>query len=201
MHSSSMSSLTPPSSLSTRSISGRRTHTPFDIDITSISTHAQAEALVEKARQEVMELAILEDQAFDSRSGSDGRTPLSARLAAYGESLALERRFRELEKGGGSAASGATVSTMLTNGESASTAASSTNLLLPVVNQHSDGSGYSGSSYSTRSVAESRDAPSPRSVSANLNGNGHIKRHSRPSTAEGCMFFFSNFSRFIFSDV
>ncbi|KAJ3562419.1 hypothetical protein NP233_g9587 [Leucocoprinus birnbaumii] len=185
MSSHSMSSLAPPSTHSSRSISGRRTHTPFGIDISSISTHAQAEALVEKTRQQVMELASLDEQELESGSASDGRTPLSARLAAYGESLALERRFRELEKGGGSATSGITVSTILTNGESTGTTSSSTNLLLPVTNQRSDSSGYTGSLYSARSASGLRDIPSPRSVSAGMNGVARLKKSSRPSTAEG----------------
>ncbi|KAF5351609.1 hypothetical protein D9756_007496 [Leucocoprinus leucothites] len=176
-----------PRSLDSRSLSGRRTHTPFDIDISSISTHAQAEALVEKTKQQVMEFAGHDGQELDSGAGSDGRTPLSARLAAYGESLALARRFKELEEGRGSAASGATVSTTLTNGESTGTTVSSTNLLLPVANQRSDSSGYSysGSLYSARSVGGLKDMPSPRSVSVGLNGAGHPKKMSRPSTAEG----------------
>lgn len=71
----------------------RRAHLPLDIDITSISSHAQAEALVERARQDVLDFANAQDGS-PSPAGI-GRTPLSARLAAYGESLALERRLRE----------------------------------------------------------------------------------------------------------
>ena len=74
----------------------RRTHAPLDIDVTSISSissHAQAEALVERARQEALDLASTQDSSL-LLSGT-GRTPLSARLAAYGESLALERKLRE----------------------------------------------------------------------------------------------------------
>ena len=70
----------------------RRTHTPIDIDIANISSHAQAEALVQRARQDVLELAGAQEL---SPAASSGRTPLSARLAAYGESLALERKLRE----------------------------------------------------------------------------------------------------------
>lgn len=183
MHRESASSLALPSTmhLNTGSMNGRRMHTPFEIDIASISTHAQAEALVEKARKEVLELASLEDQDIVSAAGSDGRTPLSARLAAYGESLALERRLRESEQGGGSAASGVTVSTVLTseNKSAISGGTSSTNLVLPLANQHSrDGSGYASSLYSTGGF---RDAPSPRSV----NGVKNSARVKRPSTAEG----------------
>ncbi|KAF8813725.1 hypothetical protein BYT27DRAFT_7206524 [Phlegmacium glaucopus] len=71
----------------------RRAHAPLDIDITSISSHAQAEALVERARQEALDFANTPD--LSPLSSSTGRTPLSAMLAAYGESLALERKLRE----------------------------------------------------------------------------------------------------------
>ena len=71
----------------------RRYHVPPDISISSISSHAQAEALVQKAQQDILEMAL--DSETSSATGSTGRSPLSARLAAYGESLALERRLRE----------------------------------------------------------------------------------------------------------
>ncbi|KAF8629150.1 hypothetical protein AX17_005735 [Amanita inopinata Kibby_2008] len=64
----------------------------FEIDINSISSHAQAEALVQRTQQEILELG---EQEVLLSSGITGHTPLSARLAAYGESLALERRLRE----------------------------------------------------------------------------------------------------------
>ena len=70
----------------------RRTH-PTDIDIASISSHAQAEALVERARQEALDLASTPD--FSPLLSGTSRSPLSASLAAYGESLALERKLRE----------------------------------------------------------------------------------------------------------
>lgn len=70
----------------------RRVHGPLDIDIASISSHAQAEALVQRARQDVLDLA--NTQELFPVTGV-GRSPLSARLAAYGESLALERKLRE----------------------------------------------------------------------------------------------------------
>jgi hypothetical protein len=71
----------------------RRAHVPLDIDITSISSHAEAEALVERARREALDWASTPD--FSPPSFGTGRSPLSARLAAYGESLALERKLRE----------------------------------------------------------------------------------------------------------
>lgn len=62
-------------------INERRAHSPLGIDMAGISSHAEAEALVQKAQQDIMV--------------ADHEIPLSARLAAYGESLALERRLRE----------------------------------------------------------------------------------------------------------
>ncbi|KAF7428510.1 hypothetical protein PC9H_007734 [Pleurotus ostreatus] len=73
----------------------RRTRTPMDINISSISTHAQAEALVQKAQRDILEMEneILESGGLST--SSTGYTPLSAKLAKYGESLALERKLRE----------------------------------------------------------------------------------------------------------
>ena len=79
-------------------LNGRRAHVPLDIDITSISSHAEAEALVERARREALDWASTPD--FSPPSSGTGRTPLSARLAAYGESLALERKLREQKEQG-----------------------------------------------------------------------------------------------------
>lgn len=73
----------------------RRSHVPVDIDIRSISSHAQAEALVQRAQQSILDMeGMSDDEALSS-----GRTPLSAKLAAYGESLALERRLKRAEEG------------------------------------------------------------------------------------------------------
>jgi hypothetical protein len=68
----------------------RRTHTPLDINLSLISSHAQAEALVQKELQDILEMPVV---STDSKA--PGWTPLSARLAAYGESLELERKFRQ----------------------------------------------------------------------------------------------------------
>jgi hypothetical protein len=164
--------------LSNGSMNGRRTHTPFEIDLSSISTHAQAEALVERTRNQVMELASSDGYEGISTPGSDGRTPLSARLAAYGESLALERKFREQENGVTNAANSAT----MTNGRK-SGVSSRTSLLLPITNQHSrEGSGYSSSLYSGKSAIAIKETPSRRSVDDVWNSM-HARR---PSTAEGC---------------
>jgi hypothetical protein len=66
----------------------------LDIDVSQISSHAQAEALVQKAQQDILDLMSTPQSA----EGSEGFVPLSARLAAYGESLELERKLREKEQ-------------------------------------------------------------------------------------------------------
>ncbi|KAJ7188571.1 hypothetical protein C8R46DRAFT_1055134 [Mycena filopes] len=68
----------------------RRSHTPLDINLSLISSHAQAEALVQKELHDILEMPVV---VTDTKAA--GWTPLSARLAAYGESLELERRFRQ----------------------------------------------------------------------------------------------------------
>ena len=78
-------------SSSQTTLNERRAHSPLDIEIAHISSHAQAEALVEKTRQDILDLASSQDP-------NAGPTPLSARLAALGETLALERKLREQEK-------------------------------------------------------------------------------------------------------
>lgn len=70
----------------------RRYPIPAEINIGSVSSHAQAEAFVQKAQQEILDMGPAE---LSSGIAGAGRSPLSARLAAYGESLALERKFRE----------------------------------------------------------------------------------------------------------
>lgn len=77
--------------------SGRRSNVPVDIDINAISSHAQAEALVQRAQKSILEM---DDEFYSPTSPtsfSSGRSPLSAKLAAYGESLALERRLKREE--------------------------------------------------------------------------------------------------------
>ncbi|KAM5530961.1 hypothetical protein V8D89_015374 [Ganoderma adspersum] len=87
---------------------------PLDIDIRAISSHAQAEALVQRAQKDILDLqnvdielpGLVVGSTGSSVIGSlgnvatlsSGRTPLSAKLAAYGESLAIERRFKEREE-------------------------------------------------------------------------------------------------------
>ena len=78
----------------TREIQPRRLHFPFDIDISTISSHAQAEELVQRTQQSILNM----EQYLEHHVTKDletGRTPLSAKLAAYGESLAIERRLKE----------------------------------------------------------------------------------------------------------
>ncbi|KAI1785873.1 hypothetical protein LXA43DRAFT_1035907 [Ganoderma leucocontextum] len=94
-----------------------RSH-PLDIDIRAISSHAQAEALVQRAQKDILDMQTVDDLDLpglgvavigstgstgigslgSSGTLSGGRTPLSAKLAAYGESLAIERQFKEKEK-------------------------------------------------------------------------------------------------------
>lgn len=83
----------------------RRAHVPGDIDIRSISSHAQAEALVLRAQRSILEMDIAAAGAggglpspLREDEGGSGRSPLSARLAAYGETLALERRLKRVEE-------------------------------------------------------------------------------------------------------
>ncbi|KAH9935563.1 uncharacterized protein B0H18DRAFT_976273 [Fomitopsis serialis] len=71
----------------------------LDIDIGSISSYAQAEALVQRAQQSILELQDIQVAYAPPSAGiSAGHTPLSAKLAAYGESLAIERKFRQEEE-------------------------------------------------------------------------------------------------------
>ena len=91
------------------SIGERRAHTPLDIDIRSISSHAQAEALVQRAQRSILEMEdydmplhfLHDDDDPNTQSGGltgTGWTPLSAKLAAYGESLAIERKLKQAEE-------------------------------------------------------------------------------------------------------
>ena len=65
---------------------------PLPVLIRSVNSHAQAHALVEKAQQDILDLASLPPE-----SASLTPEALSAQLAAYGETLALERRFAKGE--------------------------------------------------------------------------------------------------------
>lgn len=76
----------------------RRSHAPLDINIRSISSHAQAEALVQRAQQSILDMADHLPDEPTSAGLTSGRTPLSAKLAAYGESLAIERRLKKEEE-------------------------------------------------------------------------------------------------------
>ncbi|KAF7298109.1 hypothetical protein HMN09_01032300 [Mycena chlorophos] len=81
--------LEPPTATPSR-LTERRTPTPLDIDLSLISSHAQAEALVKKELKDILDMPTL--SPADTKT--PGWTPLSARLAAYGESLELERKLR-----------------------------------------------------------------------------------------------------------
>ncbi|KAJ3733807.1 hypothetical protein DFJ43DRAFT_994652 [Lentinula guzmanii] len=59
------------------------------IDLDVISSHAEAEALVQRTQQDILSAHA------DGQNSSDDAMPLSARLAALGESLELERKLRE----------------------------------------------------------------------------------------------------------
>lgn len=66
----------------------------LDIDLSTISSHAEAEVLVQQTQQSIMSMEPCLQQ-HTKRDVETGRTLLSARLAAYGESLAIERRLKE----------------------------------------------------------------------------------------------------------
>ncbi|KAG2128038.1 uncharacterized protein EDB93DRAFT_1185485 [Suillus bovinus] len=81
-------------------ISPRVRRTPSGYDIPSISSRAEVEALVQRAQQSVLDMAVdLEENT--RRDEGTGRTPLSLRLAMFGESLAIERRMKEEEDAAG----------------------------------------------------------------------------------------------------
>ncbi|KAI0644521.1 hypothetical protein C8Q79DRAFT_927649 [Trametes meyenii] len=99
-------------SSASRTTSPRLRAHPLDIDIRAISSHAQAEALVQRAQKSILEMQDVDIElpglgllgpgsgsgGLGGVGGGSGRTPLSAKLAAYGESLAIERRFKEQER-------------------------------------------------------------------------------------------------------
>lgn len=75
-------------------------HRPRAIDLGAISTHAQAAELVQRAQASVLALNKSQEEGQDAIFGDgevDKDIPLSARLAAYGESLALARRLKEAQ--------------------------------------------------------------------------------------------------------
>ncbi|KAG2118488.1 hypothetical protein DEU56DRAFT_904970 [Suillus clintonianus] len=78
-------------------MSPRVRRTPSGLDISSISSRAAVEALVQRAQQSVLDMAVdLEENS--KRDKGTGRTPLSLRLAMFGESLAIERMMKEEEE-------------------------------------------------------------------------------------------------------
>ncbi|TDL16727.1 hypothetical protein BD410DRAFT_612803 [Rickenella mellea] len=65
------------------------------LDLRTVSNRAEAEALVHRTQKEILDLAEVPGEEVVPETD---RVPLSARLAAYGEILALERRFAKGEK-------------------------------------------------------------------------------------------------------
>jgi hypothetical protein len=72
----------------------RKPAIPLDIDISSISSHAQAEALVQRAQQSILSMEQYLERHV-RKDSETGRTQLSAKLAEYGETLAIERLLKE----------------------------------------------------------------------------------------------------------
>lgn len=85
-----------PLPISEGSLSTKRHNTPIDIDISTISSHAQAEALVQRTQRSILEMD--EEIPLSSAALSSGRSPLSAKLAVYGETLEIERRLKKEEE-------------------------------------------------------------------------------------------------------
>ena len=85
-----------PLPVSESSLSTKRHNTPVDIDISAISSHAQAEALVQRTQKSILEMD--DEIPLSSAALSSGRSPLSAKLAMYGETLELERRLKKEEE-------------------------------------------------------------------------------------------------------
>jgi hypothetical protein len=85
-----------PLPVSEGSLTTKRNNTPIDIDISTISSHAQAEALVQRTQKSILEMD--DEIPLSSAALSSGRSPLSAKLAIYGETLELERRLKKEEE-------------------------------------------------------------------------------------------------------
>jgi hypothetical protein len=85
-----------PLPVSEGSLSTKRHNTPIDIDISTISSHAQAEALVQRTQKSILEMD--DEIPLSSAALSSGRSPLSAKLAMYGETLELERKLKKEEE-------------------------------------------------------------------------------------------------------
>lgn len=85
-----------PLPVSEGSLTTKRNNTPIDIDISTISSHAQAEALVQRTQKSILEMD--DEIPLSSAALSSGRSPLSAKLAIYGETLELEKRLKREEE-------------------------------------------------------------------------------------------------------
>lgn len=151
----------------------RRSHIPPDININSISSHAQAEALVQKAQQDIFEMAHGDELA--SNAASTGRSPLSARLAAYGESLALERKLREQKEA--------------EEGRKASADKARRPTPTRAEMFMRDGAATPGTVASIRDGVERQHSLEHKSGRPRL--KARMKDPRRPSTAEGCKSAFS----------
>ena len=161
----------------------RRPHVPTDIDIRAISSHAQAEAWVQRAQQSILDMECgLSDDDDGLRSGvggggvgaEAGRSPLSAKLAAYGESLALERRLKLEEEG----------------------KAGAEPVVLVV---HSEGLGLVSPASAPVPVREGGRSGSPRVVEAPRSANPsrlRIRHPRRPNTSDSGSFFILYFGSF-----
>lgn len=67
----------------------------LDINVGDISSYEQAEALVQRTQQSILDLQDAMATPQVRTAVGARQTPLSAKLAAYGESLAIERKFRQ----------------------------------------------------------------------------------------------------------
>lgn len=80
----------------------RRSHSNLELGLDfssiSISSRADVEALVQRAQQSVLDMEA--DLEGSRKQDEAGRTALSARLAMFGESLAIERMMKEKEQEG-----------------------------------------------------------------------------------------------------
>lgn len=85
-----------PLPVSEGSLTTKRNNTPMDIDLSAISSHAQAEALVQRTQRSILEMD--DGIPLSPAALSSGRSPLSAKLAMYGESLELEKKLKKEEE-------------------------------------------------------------------------------------------------------
>ncbi|KAF5345296.1 hypothetical protein D9758_008476 [Tetrapyrgos nigripes] len=83
-----------PDGIAIASLHERRSQSPLrPIKMDLVQSHAQAEALVQQKKQDILSAHSVQ------ATTTAGYTPLSARLAALGESLEIERKLREKKSG------------------------------------------------------------------------------------------------------